>query len=127
MKGFAVVCVKRSGETEISLILGDVDASAASMLVVKYLTPQAMTRITTVGALRRAGFVVVHSPSKTNRLHVSVFPPPLATGDQSEWDDQLAKRFNACFAEAGGEGGDHEYASDDGQPGLGARTRDRER
>jgi hypothetical protein len=67
----------------------DVDASAASMLVVKYLTPRAMTRVTTAGALRRAGFVVVHSPSKTNRLHVSVFPP-LATGDQAEWDDELA-------------------------------------
>jgi hypothetical protein len=29
--------------------------------------------------------------------------------------------------EAGGEGGDHGYASDGGQPGLGASTRDRER
>lgn len=126
-EGFRCRLREEIGETEISLILGDVDASAASMLVVKHLTPQAITRITTVGALRRAGFVVVHSPSKTNRLHVSIFPPPLATEDQAEWDDQLAKRFNACFTEASGEGGDHEYASDDGQPGLGARTRNRER
>jgi hypothetical protein len=124
-EGFRCRLREEIGETEISLILGDVDASAASMLFVKYLTQQAMTRVTTAGALRRAGFVVVHSPSKTNRLHVSVFPP-LATADQAEWDDELANRFNACFTEAGGEGGDHEYASDDGQPGLGARARNRE-
>lgn len=98
-EGFRCRLREGIGETELSLILGDVDASAAAMLVVKYLSPHARTRVTTVGALRRAGFVVVHSPSKTNRLHVSVFPPTLATGDQAEWDDELAKVFNACFTE----------------------------
>ena len=99
-EGFRCRLREEIGETEISLILGDVDASAASVLVTKYLTPSAMTRVTTVGALRRAGFVVVHSPTKGNRLHVSVFPPSLESGDRVEWDDELAKRFNACFTES---------------------------
>ena len=70
------------------------------MLVVKYMSPYAVARVTTVGALRRAGFEVIHSPSKTNRLHVSVYPPVLASGDRAEWDDELASRFNACFTES---------------------------
>lgn len=101
-EGFRCRLREAIGETEISLILGDVDASAASMLVAKYLSSFAVTRVATAGALRRAGFVVVHSPSKTNRLHVSVFPPALPSGDQAEWDDELAKRFNTCFTEASG-------------------------
>jgi hypothetical protein len=116
------------GETETSLILGEVDASAASMLVAKYLSAFAMRRLTSVGELRRAGFQVVHSPSKANRLHVSVFPPVLATGERAEWDDELAVQFNACFTEdSGGEVTTHDRATDDRQPGLGARARDRER
>ena len=43
------------GETEISLILGDVDADAASMLVTKCLSAWAIRRLTTVGRLRGAG------------------------------------------------------------------------
>jgi hypothetical protein len=101
-EGFRCRLREEIGETEISLIIGGVDASAASMLVVKYLSPYAVTRVTSVGLLRCAGFVVVHSPSKTNRLHVSVFPSALPTGDQAEWDDELAKRFNACFTEVSG-------------------------
>jgi hypothetical protein len=36
-------------------------------------------------------------PTKTNRLHVSVFPPLTAAGEPAEWDDKLASLFNACF------------------------------
>lgn len=96
-EGFRCRLRENIGETEISLILGDVDAAAASVLVVKYLSPYAMTRVTTVGELRRAGFKVAHSPTRGNRLHVSVYPPDLATDVSAEWDDELAKRFNACF------------------------------
>ncbi len=85
------------GETEVSLILGEVDASAASVLVTKYLSTPAMRRLTSVGELRTAGFQVVHSPTKANRLHVSVYPPVLTTGERAEWDDELANKFNACF------------------------------
>ena len=81
------------------MILGKVDALAAAVLVTRYLTPGAITRVTTAAQLRAAGFRVVHTPTKTNRLHVSVFPP-LATADESaEWDDGVASRFNACFTE----------------------------
>ena len=99
-EGFRCRLRAEIGETEISLIVGNVDAQAASMLVVKYMSPYAVARVTTVGALRRAGFEVIHSPSKTNRLHVSVYPPVLASGDRAEWDDELASRFNACFTES---------------------------
>lgn len=93
-QGFRDRLREEIGETEISLILGEVDASAASMLVLKYLAPWAARRVTTAGALRAAGFRVVHSPTKTNRLHVSVYGP-----EQVEWDVDLAEKFNACFTE----------------------------
>lgn len=83
------------GETEMSMILGEVDAAAASMLVTKHLAPGATVRVTSVAELAAAGFRVAHSPTRGNPLHVSVFPPAHA-----DWDDDLAKRFNACFTEA---------------------------
>jgi hypothetical protein len=85
------------GETELSMILGEVDALAAAVLVTRYLAPAAVARVTTAGRLRTAGFRVVHSPTKTNRLHVSVFPPLSAAGGSGEWDDEMASRFNSCF------------------------------
>lgn len=81
------------------MILGEVDASAAAVLVTRYLAPGAITRVTTAGRLQVAGFRVVHSPTKSNRLHVSVFPPLSAAGEPVEWDDKLASWFNACFTE----------------------------
>jgi hypothetical protein len=87
------------GETEISMILGEVDASAAAILVTRYFAPDAISRVTTVGRLRAVGFRVVHSPTKTNRLHVSVYPPLTEAGEGAEWDDELASLFNACFTE----------------------------
>lgn len=82
------------GETEISMILGEVDAVAAAMLVTKHLAPGAAVRVTSVAWLREAGFRVVHSPTRGNPLHVSVFPP-----DDADWGDDLARRFNSCFTE----------------------------
>jgi hypothetical protein len=87
------------GETEISMILGEVDASAAAILVTRYFACGAIRRVTTVSRLRAAGFLVVHSPTKSNRLHVSVFPPRTEGGEPAEWDDEVANRFNACFTE----------------------------
>jgi hypothetical protein len=85
------------GETELSMILGEVDALAAAVLVTRYLAAGAMTRVTTAGRLRESGFRVIHSPTKTNRLHVSVFPPVTTAGEPAEWGGQLAALFNACF------------------------------
>jgi hypothetical protein len=85
------------GETEISMILGQVDAAAAAILVTRYFALGAMSRVTTAGRLRAADFRVVHSPTKSNRLHVSVFPPLTEAGEPAEWSDELASHFNACF------------------------------
>jgi hypothetical protein len=81
------------GETELSMILGEVDAPAAAVLVTRYLAPGAMSRVTTAGRLRQAGFRVVHSPTRTNRLHVSVFPPLTPAGEPADWGDELASLF----------------------------------
>jgi hypothetical protein len=64
------------------------------MLVTKHLSPGAMVRVTSVAKVQEAGFRVVHSPTRGNSLHVSVFPP-----DDAEWGDDLARRFNRCFTE----------------------------
>jgi hypothetical protein len=85
------------GETELSLIVGSVDADAASMLVTKTLAQFRTCRTTTGGSLRNAGFGVEHSPTKGNPLHVSVYSPTLATGEPAEWDASLAKLFDDCF------------------------------
>jgi len=76
------------------MILGEVDVSAAAMLVTKRLNLGATVRVTTVARLREAGFHVVHSPTRGNPLHVSVHPP-----SDAEWGDDLARRFNSCFTE----------------------------
>jgi hypothetical protein len=85
------------GETELSMILGEVDASAAAVLVTRYLAAGAARRVTTIGRLRAAGFRVVHGATKANRLHVSVYPPLTEAGEPAAWDGELAARFNACF------------------------------
>jgi hypothetical protein len=88
------------GETEMSMILGEVDATATSMLVAKHLAPGAVRRVTTVGRLRKSGFVVMHSPTRGNPLHVSVYAPrDEKSGEHVDWDHEVAKHFNACFTE----------------------------
>ncbi|MCL2586288.1 MAG: hypothetical protein FWE35_27970 [Streptosporangiales bacterium] len=81
------------------MILGEVDALAAAVLVTRYIAPGAIARVTAAGRLREEGFTVVHSPTKTNRLHVSVYPPLTSAGEYADWGDQVAIRFNACFTE----------------------------
>lgn len=92
------------GETEISMILGEVDSIAASVLVTKIIQPDADRRVTTVGLLRQARFRVEHSPTRGNPLHVSVYPPNDETGEPAEWADELARQFSACFTEGKSEG-----------------------
>ena len=80
------------------MILGEVDATAASMLVTRALTPRAARRVATAGRLREEGFLVEHSPARGNPLHVGVFPPKDETSEEvMAWDDAVATRFNACF------------------------------
>lgn len=81
-----------AGEEELSLILGAVDAVAASALVRKYVIRDAIRRLTTAGELRQRKFRVKHTPTRQNYLHVSVWPP-----DGKEWDAGVAADFSACF------------------------------
>jgi hypothetical protein len=86
------------GETETSMILGEVDATAASVLITKHLAPGAERRVTTVGRLCRERFVVIHSSTRGNPLHVSVYAPrDEKSGEHVDWDQDVAGRFNACF------------------------------
>jgi hypothetical protein len=87
------------GETELSMIMGDVDADAASILVTRTLSMARTCRKTLVGVLREAGFRVEHSPTKANRLHVSVYAPTDNEGLAVDWGADLALRFNECFTE----------------------------
>lgn len=88
------------GETEMSMILGEVDATAATMLITKHLVPDADRRVTTVGRLRREGFVVIHSPTRGNPLHVGVYAPrDKKSGEHVKWGHGVARRFNSCFTE----------------------------
>lgn len=105
-EGFRDMLRPEIGETEMSLIWGALDASAAALLVTKTVQSWADRRITTVGRLRNRDFRVVHSPTRGNPLHVSVFPPDLAEGEPAEWDMKMAERFNECFTEEDTEGGD---------------------
>ena len=91
------------GETELSLILGKVDRRAAATLITKCWRPAAAVRHTTAAQLRARGFVVRHTPSLENRLHVSVWPPMLGR-EPVEWDDDLVKAFDECFTEPQGGG-----------------------
>lgn len=94
------------GETEMSMILGEVDVTAAAVLITKHLAPGAERRVTTVGRLRYAGFVVIHSPTRGNPLHVSVYAPrDEKSAEHVEWTHKVARRFNACFTEDKSSGG----------------------
>ena len=67
--------------------------SAAEMALFVDRTPDPATdgvRYATAGELRKAGFQVVHTPSRANRDHASV-------EWDNEWDDTVAEKFNECF------------------------------
>lgn len=49
-------------------------------------------RVAEVGALRRAGFAVTHTPTRFNPIHVS-------TSSGAQWNESLAVSFDACFGD----------------------------
>jgi hypothetical protein len=78
-------------------MLGRVDPLAAAMLVTRTPSVFAVVRHCTAGGLRSRGFVVRHTPSPTNGLHVSVSAP--AGGPSAAvWDDRLADLFDEALA-----------------------------
>lgn len=84
------------GEAEMSLLLGRQTERAAALLITRDAQTPAAVRYTSAGALRNAGFEVVHSPTRGNPLHISVFPPPGPRGPV-QWNDTLAATFDRCF------------------------------
>lgn len=105
-EGFRSKLRPEIGETEMSLIFGEVNHQQASLLVTKMMQPCADRRLTTAGRLRARNFRVVHSPTRGNPLHVSVFPPEIAQGEPAEWGDTMAELFDECFTEEDKAGGD---------------------
>ena len=105
-QGFRDKLRREIGETELSLIWGELDSQAASIMVTGISHFWADSRVTTAGRLRACDFQVVHSPTRGNSLHVSVYPPGQAGADWAEWDDAMAERFNQCFTEQDVDGGE---------------------
>lgn len=105
-EGFRSALRPETGETEMSLIIGEVSAEQASLLVTKMVQPFADRRLTTAGRLRECDFRVVHSPTRGNPLHVSVFPPEIAPDEPAEWDRAMAELFDQCFTDEDKAGGD---------------------
>lgn len=85
----------RESETGLSLIVGRVDAYAASILVRQHAaTPLDCVRYTRAGLLRAAGFKVVHDPSDWNGIHALVHLLP----EVERWDTSQKTAFKRTFA-----------------------------
>lgn len=92
---------RRGFEAGISLIAGRLRPEVARAMVVRrgiYRPGIDAVRYTTVGDLTDAGFDVVRDPTVAIPEHVLV-------GYTSEWDDDVAERFDACFGPVPEEGG----------------------
>lgn len=87
----------RSSEKDLSLLAGRLTPVAAATAVTGGAAPGSFARYTTVGKLRRAGFTVLHTPSRKLQNHVSV-------EYSGEWDDDVDTRFDACFTKPLGGG-----------------------
>lgn len=82
------------GDDDVSMILGRVAIEEAKRLVsMPVVVAGDGVRYTIVGALRKAGFVVEHTPNQGNAKHVSV----RTAGEV--WGDDHAARFAQCFTE----------------------------
>jgi hypothetical protein len=77
----------RRTEKDLSIVVGFVPVD---QLGPKIGQPSSGARYSTVGKLREAGFTVLHTPTRENPDHGSVY----AKGD---WTPQCGQAFNACF------------------------------
>jgi hypothetical protein len=100
-------------ELGVSLLMGEQTAEEALRYVLQGNSPtrqqlsQAVTRLTSVGKLRKAGFAVVHTPGRVaHGIHVSVVWPgadPLNRQDVP-WPGAVSELFDSCFNEKRGGG-----------------------
>lgn len=82
------------GETGISLLIGQVDATAATLLVCnRAVWSDDLVRHTTAGDLRAAGFDVAHDPVDLNGLHALVTVPIF----QTPWNNSQKTAFKKAF------------------------------
>jgi hypothetical protein len=100
-------------ELGVSLLIGKQTIEDALRYVLQGNPPtrqqlrQAVTRLTSVGKLRNAGFAVVHTPGRVRQgIHVSVVWPgddPLNRQD-IPWPGSVSEAFDSCFNEKRGGG-----------------------
>lgn len=90
-------CAPRAVDRDgLSLIAGTLTVEEACQMVHRGRCVEhdkCGVRHTTAGRLRRAGFVLLHTPNKRNPNHVSVT-------HGVNWDDDAAASFNLCFGRA---------------------------
>ena len=117
-EGFPTAPKLMSGEVDLSLLRGRLslrdavtarfhNSSQHRLAALEKLDEYAV-RYTTAGALRTAGFVVVHTPGPVlNGLHTSVvlgYDQEARMAVPLPWSDELGLALDACFAHT--EGGD---------------------
>jgi len=88
----------RSHEQALSTIVGQLAPDEACELVRQWGCPDehvhCVTRWATVGALRRRGFLVEHSPTIRIPGHTNVSRGDLGGDD---WPPDVSEAFNSCF------------------------------
>ncbi|GAA3535978.1 hypothetical protein GCM10022234_35910 [Aeromicrobium panaciterrae] len=86
----------RASEHGLSLLVGRVDADAATLCVRQHLAePYDIVRHTRVGLLRDAGFIVSHAPVEWFINHALVHVP----GPDPKWDNQSKNAFKRTFVD----------------------------
>jgi len=91
-------CIPRfeDGEQDVSLLRGQLSVEEAAWAVCRRAArPGDLVRHTTAQALRNAGFLVSHTPTRRNKGHVSV-------EYQGKWTENMRKAFDLAFGEANG-------------------------
>jgi hypothetical protein len=86
----------------MSVIYGRLDVLDAMSKIMRLVTEERaagrQVRYARAGDLRDAGFGVVHTPSKANKLHCSVvWPPEPNPGARVPWPDDLVDALQTCF------------------------------
>ena len=99
---------RKEGQPGLSILRGTKSAEEAAAAVrgrSGIMLGRDRVRYTTVGKLRKAGFEVIHTPTRVNWEHCSVvlLGPDGTLDEDAEWSDEVSSRFNACFDGGRGE------------------------
>jgi hypothetical protein len=99
---------RKEGQPGLSILRGKKSPAEAAAVVrgrSGIMPSRDRARYTTAGKLRKAGFEVIHTPTRLMWGHCSVvlLGSGGALDEETEWSDEVSSRFNGCFA--GGRGG----------------------